>query len=178
MDWDKLGFKVVPTKTMYVARTDESLAWQPGSCVPYGPIEIHPASGAINYGQSGFEGMKAFEAIDRKVVLFRPQDNARRMQQLADRFAMPPYPVEDFVDRSHGGGQGEPGVHAPGGEGKPLHSPGFGGLGPSTRRRPGQLLHLLHLRVPGRAILQRRGSAPSTCWSPTTTGQLLTEREA
>ncbi len=98
MDWDKLGFKVVPTKSMFVARTDEQLNWQPGTCVPYGMLEIHPASGAINYGQSGFEGMKAYEAVDGSVVLFRPHDNARRMQQLAQRFVMPPYPVEDFVD--------------------------------------------------------------------------------
>lgn len=97
MDWDKLGFKVVPTKTMFVARTDENLQWKPGSLVPYGPLEIHPASGAVNYGQCGFEGMKAFRAVDGSVVLFRPEDNAKRMQQLADRLAMPPYPVEDFV---------------------------------------------------------------------------------
>ena len=97
MDWDKLGFKVVPTKSMYVARTGENLEWKPGACVPYGPMEIHPASGALNYGQSGFEGMKAFEATDHTVVLFRPHDNARRMQQLAERYVMPPYPVDDFV---------------------------------------------------------------------------------
>ncbi|MBN1426533.1 branched-chain amino acid aminotransferase [Candidatus Fermentibacteria bacterium] len=97
MDWDNLGFKVVPTKTLYVARTDENLQWQPGACVPYGPLEIHPASGALNYGQSGFEGMKAFDAAGRSVVLFRPHDNARRMQQLAERLCMPPYPVDDFV---------------------------------------------------------------------------------
>ncbi len=98
MDWDKLTFKVYPTKTMYVAKTDKDSNWMPGEFVPYGNLEIHPASGALNYGQSGFEGMKAYKAVDKTVVLFRPFDNARRMQQLADRFKIPPYPIDDFVE--------------------------------------------------------------------------------
>jgi branched-chain amino acid aminotransferase len=98
MDWDKLGFKVTPTKTMYVARTDENLEWMPGEFRPFGMLEIHPASGAVNYGQSGFEGMKAFRAADKSIVLFRPEDNAKRMQQLAERFRIPPYPADAFVD--------------------------------------------------------------------------------
>lgn len=98
MDWNKLGFQVVPTKTMYIARTDDELNWLPGKFRPYGMLEIHPASGVVNYGQSGFEGMKANRAVDKKIVLFRPQDNAKRMQQLAERFLMPPYPEDDFVD--------------------------------------------------------------------------------
>jgi branched-chain amino acid aminotransferase len=98
MDWDTLGFKVTPTKTIYVAETDKNLEWMPGKFVPFGMLEIHPASGAINYGQSGFEGMKAFKAVDKSIVLFRPEDNAKRMQKLAERFRIPPYPVDDFVD--------------------------------------------------------------------------------
>jgi len=98
MDWDSLGFKVVPTKMMYVAKTDKNGTWKQGEYLPYGPLTIHPASGIVNYGQGGFEGMKAYRGADKSIVLFRPEANARRMHQLAERLLMPGYPVEDFVN--------------------------------------------------------------------------------
>jgi len=98
MDWDSLGFKVIPTKKMYVAKTDKNGNWKKGEFLPYGSLTIHPASGIVNYGQGGFEGMKAYRATDKSIVLFRPESNAKRMHQLAERLLMPGYPVEEFVN--------------------------------------------------------------------------------
>jgi branched-chain amino acid aminotransferase len=70
----------------------------PGDLRPYGNIEISPAAGVLNYGQGLFEGMKAYRTAKNRVVFFRPDENARRMQRGADRLKMPPVPESIFID--------------------------------------------------------------------------------
>jgi branched-chain amino acid aminotransferase len=62
-----------------------------------GHLEISPSATVLNYGQSLFEGMKAFRRIDGTIAMFRPDRNAARMQQGARRFLLPPVPTETFV---------------------------------------------------------------------------------
>ena len=85
IDWDKLTFSLTPTDTMYVATTTAEDPWMPGDLRPYGNISISPAAGVLNYGQGLFEGMKAYRTAKDRVVFFRPDENARRMQRGADR---------------------------------------------------------------------------------------------
>jgi branched-chain amino acid aminotransferase len=98
IDWDKLTFSLTPTDTMYVATTTADDPWMPGDLRPYGNIEISPAAGVLNYGQGLFEGMKAYRTAKNRVVFFRPDENARRMQRGADRLKMPPVPESIFID--------------------------------------------------------------------------------
>ena len=56
-----------------------------GSLVPYADFSISPAAGVLNYGQGLFEGMKAYRTEADRIVFFRPEENARRMQAGADR---------------------------------------------------------------------------------------------
>ena len=63
--------------------------WRPGKIQPYGTLSIDPAAGVLNYGQGIFEGMKAQRTSKGRVVLFRPERNARRFQRGADRLGMP-----------------------------------------------------------------------------------------
>ena len=98
IDWDKLTFSLTPTDTMYVATTTAEDPWMPGDLRPYGNIEISPAAGVLNYGQGLFEGMKAYRTAKDRVVFFRPDENARRMQRGADRLKMPPVPESIFID--------------------------------------------------------------------------------
>ena len=70
----------------------------PGKLQPYGDIPMSPAAGVLNYGQGLFEGMKAFRTSKNRIVFFRPEENARRMQRGADRLKMPPVPESIFVD--------------------------------------------------------------------------------
>ena len=98
IDWDKLTFSLTPTDTMYVATTTADDPWMPGDLRPYGNIEISPAAGVLNYGQGLFEGMKAYRTAKDRVVFFRPDENARRMQRGADRLKMPPVPESIFID--------------------------------------------------------------------------------
>ena len=98
IDWDKLTFSLTPTDTMYVATTTAEDPWMPGDLRPYGNLEISPAAGVLNYGQGLFEGMKAYRTAKNRVVFFRPDENARRMQRGADRLKMPPVPESIFID--------------------------------------------------------------------------------
>eukprot|EP00815_Leptocylindrus_aporus_P006465 CAMPEP_0116068084 /NCGR_PEP_ID=MMETSP0322-20121206/11445_1 /TAXON_ID=163516 /ORGANISM="Leptocylindrus danicus var. apora, Strain B651" /LENGTH=409 /DNA_ID=CAMNT_0003555117 /DNA_START=61 /DNA_END=1290 /DNA_ORIENTATION=- len=71
---------------------------EPRLCLkPMGEIRLHPAATVLNYGQSLFEGMKAFRRIDGSIALFRPERNASRMKSGAARLLIPPIPEKVFV---------------------------------------------------------------------------------
>ena len=98
IDWDSLTFSLTPTDHMYITETQMDEAWMPGEMSPYGDMKISPAAGVLNYGQGLFEGMKAYRTSKDRVVFFRPEENARRMQRGADRLKMPPVPESIFID--------------------------------------------------------------------------------
>jgi branched-chain amino acid aminotransferase len=98
IDWDSMTFSLTPTDTMYITETGIDEPWMPGNLVPYGDMKISPAAGVLNYGQGLFEGMKAYRTSKGRVVFFRPEENARRMQRGADRLRMPPVPESVFID--------------------------------------------------------------------------------
>jgi len=98
IDWDNLSFSVIPTRSMYFSECSEGELWQSGELVPFGDIYLSPAAGVLNYGQGIFEGMKAFRTVKDRIVLFRPQRNAKRFQESAERLCIPPVPVDMFLD--------------------------------------------------------------------------------
>uniref|UniRef100_A0ACD5TIL2 Uncharacterized protein n=1 Tax=Avena sativa TaxID=4498 RepID=A0ACD5TIL2_AVESA len=98
LDWENLGFGLVQTDYMYIAKCGLDGNFDKGEMVPFGPIEMNPSSGVLNYGQGLFEGMKAYRKSDGSILLFRPLENAMRMQTGAERMCMPSPPVEQFVD--------------------------------------------------------------------------------
>ena len=57
--------------------------------VRYGPLEMEPAATVLNYGQSIFEGLKSTRADDGSIVCFRPDMNAKRIQDGCDHYVMP-----------------------------------------------------------------------------------------
>ncbi|XP_057532653.1 branched-chain-amino-acid aminotransferase 2, chloroplastic-like [Amaranthus tricolor] len=69
-----------------------------GQLNPYGNLELSPASGALNYGQGIFEGMKVFRRDDGRIFLFRPDQNAQRLKIGAERMCMPSPSVSQFID--------------------------------------------------------------------------------
>jgi len=97
VDWDNLVFGKTFSDHMVVIDyyNDE---WHEGRIMPFDNISIHPATSAIHYGQSIFEGMKANKTINGDVQLFRPEMNAKRFSLSAKRMCMPPLPESLFVD--------------------------------------------------------------------------------
>ena len=97
IDWDNLSFHHTPTRSMYRATCDEGHKWMEGNLVPFGNIELSPAAGVLNYGQGVFEGTKVFRSAKDRVVLFRPEMNAKRMESSAERLCIPPISEEMFL---------------------------------------------------------------------------------
>jgi len=73
-------------------------AWDEGKLVEDDIINMHIAAPCLHYGQEVFEGMKAFETKDKKIVVFRPDQNAKRMQLSCDRLYIPQISEEMFLD--------------------------------------------------------------------------------
>ncbi|KAG5409562.1 hypothetical protein IGI04_005881 [Brassica rapa subsp. trilocularis] len=83
---------------MYVAKCKQGESFSEGKIVPYGDISISPSAGILNYGQGLFEGLKAYRTQMGRITLFRPEQNALRMQMGADRLCMTPPSVDQFVE--------------------------------------------------------------------------------
>ncbi len=71
--------------------------WQNQRIVPFGKIQIHPVSASLHYGQTIFEGMKAYRGIDDKIRLFRPAMNHRRLTDSCQRMCIPAIHEDVFV---------------------------------------------------------------------------------
>ena len=91
------GFGRFFTDNMVTIRWTEGRGWHDAQLVPYGPIELDPATSILHYGQSIFEGLKAYRTADGSIQTFRPYANAARFQSSARRLAMPELPEETFV---------------------------------------------------------------------------------
>ncbi|MFJ1709631.1 branched-chain amino acid aminotransferase [Kitasatospora sp. NPDC088346] len=92
------GFGRVFTDHMVTVRWTEGLGWHDAQLTPYAPLEIDPANMTLHYGQSIFEGLKAYRQADGSIATFRPEANAARFQASARRLAMPELPIETFVE--------------------------------------------------------------------------------
>ena len=97
IDWSSIGFGYVPTDYRYVANYKDG-AWDAG-CLSDDPnITMNECACVLQYSQSCFEGLKAYTTEDGRIVCFRPDLNAQRMEQSAERLKMPPFPAERFVE--------------------------------------------------------------------------------
>lgn len=97
-DPENIGFGKIFTDHMFLANWNGS-EWINPRIEPYGPLNLSPATSAIHYGQSIFEGMKAFaDKKTGKPLLFRPRENWKRLNRSAERMVMPVVPEELFMD--------------------------------------------------------------------------------
>ncbi len=94
---ESLGFGKVFTDHMVTIRWTAEEGWHEAKVTARKPLEIDPAAAVLHYAQEIFEGMKAYRADDGRILLFRPEENARRFNLSAERMAMPTMPEELFV---------------------------------------------------------------------------------
>lgn len=104
-NWDQLTFSLTETDFMYRSygntefeSAGESSMWDAGEFVPFSDIQVSPAAAFLSYGLGVFEGLKAQRTPDGRVLLFRPDMNAKRLQQSANRLSMPPFPEKQFTE--------------------------------------------------------------------------------
>jgi branched-chain amino acid aminotransferase len=96
-DWENLGFSYVKTDYRYRSIWKDG-KWDDGELVNDDKISISDSSTALHYGQQCFEGLKAYRTKDGSIQLFRPDENAKRLQRSCERVLMPTVPVEKFID--------------------------------------------------------------------------------
>jgi len=91
------GFGRHFTDSMFLARYRAGQGWYDARLTSYAPLRMDPATAALHYAQSIFEGLKAYAQPDGSVATFRPEANAARFARSAKRLAMPPVPEESFL---------------------------------------------------------------------------------
>jgi len=97
--WQDLGFGLTTKDTkMVVATCRYGQRWSQCQAEPYGPFQMEPAATVLNYGQSLFEGLKAYRTSRGRIVIFRPHKNAQRMARGAERLSMPQVPLQLFME--------------------------------------------------------------------------------
>lgn len=88
-DESKLGFGSVFTDHMFLMDYTEGIGWHDARIVPYGPIPMDPSAMCLHYGQTVFEGMKAYRTEDNRILMFRPEENFKRLNSSNDRLQIP-----------------------------------------------------------------------------------------
>jgi branched-chain amino acid aminotransferase len=96
-DESKLGFGKIFTDRMLMVEWKADQGWCDARIEPYGPFTLDPACLVFHYAQEIFEGLKAYKWEDGRIALFRPEMNARRFAQSAERICMTPVPEELFL---------------------------------------------------------------------------------
>src|SRR5665647_1056519 len=97
IDWGNLGFGYVSTDMRYMSRYANG-AWDDGAMTDDPNILLNESACVLHYSQTCFEGLKAYTTQDDKVVIFRPELNAKRMVDTCNRLLIPKFPIERFVD--------------------------------------------------------------------------------
>ncbi len=99
-DFSKLEFGKIATDHMFIADYRNG-KWQNPRIVPFGNLSLSPFALGLHYGQTIFEGMKAFRMADGNVSIFRPEKNHERFNLSARRMCMPDVPKDLFIDALH-----------------------------------------------------------------------------
>ncbi|MGE5577146.1 MAG: branched-chain amino acid aminotransferase [Syntrophothermus sp.] len=93
----QLGFGKIFTDRMFTMKHKKGAGWVDAKIEKYRNFSFDPATCVFHYAQEVFEGLKAYLSEDGRILLFRPEQNARRMIRSAERMCMPPVPEEVFL---------------------------------------------------------------------------------
>mmetsp|Transcript_31177 Transcript_31177/g.71346 ORF Transcript_31177/g.71346 Transcript_31177/m.71346 type:complete len:350 (+) Transcript_31177:86-1135(+) len=96
LPWEDLGFELRTTKS-HLRMFYKDGKWGEAELVESPYLNLHIGATALHYGQSCFEGLKAFAHEDGSVNMFRPDENAKRIKRSAERVMMPEIPIDMFV---------------------------------------------------------------------------------
>ena len=97
IDWSSSGFGYIETDKRFVSNFKNG-AWDEGALVSDSTVTISECACVLQYAQTVFEGLKAYTTEDGHVVCFRPDLNAARLAQSAERLKMPVFPEDKFVE--------------------------------------------------------------------------------
>ncbi|KKI90249.1 branched-chain amino acid aminotransferase [Bacillus sp. SA1-12] len=95
---DQLEFGRVFTDHMFIMDYSVEKGWYDPRIVPYQPISLSPSTMVFHYGQTVFEGLKAYRTKENNVLLFRPDQNMKRLNLSNDRLCIPQIDEEFVVE--------------------------------------------------------------------------------
>jgi branched-chain amino acid aminotransferase len=93
-------FGKVPTEHMFISEYKNG-EWQNARITPFGNLTISPFALCLHYGQTVFEGMKAFVMHDGRINIFRPDKHYQRFEKSLARLCMPQVPKALFMEALH-----------------------------------------------------------------------------
>ena len=97
IDWANLGFGYMTTGERFVSNYKDG-NWDNGEMTTDANVTINECAGVLQYAQTCFEGMKAYTTCDGRIVVFRPDLNAQRMEDSCKRLEMPVFPKDKFIE--------------------------------------------------------------------------------
>ena len=97
-DESSLGFGKIYSDHMFSMRWTPDTGWTDANIAPFQNLSLSPAALVLHYGQTIFEGLKAYRNAKGTVNLYRPRDNAERFARSARRLDLPPVDSDTFVE--------------------------------------------------------------------------------
>ncbi|HIT19617.1 MAG TPA: branched-chain amino acid aminotransferase [Candidatus Fimivivens faecavium] len=97
LDWANIGFGYRKTHASYVSYYKDG-KWDDGAMTADNTVTLSEAACVFHYAQCCFEGIKAYTTEDGRIVMFRPDQNAKRMKDTCERLMMPVFPEERFLE--------------------------------------------------------------------------------
>lgn len=97
-DEGNLAFGRQFTDHMLLMNYTKGRGWHDARIEPYHNIELDPATTSLHYGQLIFEGLKAYKTATGEVVMFRPDENMKRLCVSGERLCIPPVDVDSTVE--------------------------------------------------------------------------------
>ena len=138
MDWPNLDFGYHRTK-VNIRYTWKDGEWDAGRLTESESIGMHIAATCFHYGQALFEGLKVFSSKDGRALIFRVEENARRMIRGAEKLLMQPVPEKLFIEAIYKVVQANQEYIPPHGTGASLYiRPVLLGTGPQIGVKPAE----------------------------------------
>lgn len=97
INFKNLGFSYRKTNYSYISYYKDG-KWDDGVLTESDQITISASSSCLHYAQQAFEGLKAYRSKQGEILLFRPDQNAKRLNDTCDRLLMPRVPIEKFLE--------------------------------------------------------------------------------
>ena len=97
VDFSDLCFCKYYTDHMFVCEYENN-DWKNFRIIPFQDLNLSPACTTLHYGQTIFEGLKAYKNEKDEILIFRPDKNAKRFNSSAERMCMPSFPEKYFIN--------------------------------------------------------------------------------
>lgn len=97
-NWSDLTFGTTFTDHMFVMDYEVGKGWYDARIMPYQDLPLSPAAVVLHYGQTVFEGLKAYKDDAEEIFLFRPDENMKRMNDSCERLCMPTFDGQFVIE--------------------------------------------------------------------------------